>query len=178
MAITPTGSPAWVRAMSHEDYGGHTDKTNWQSQGVVNPRTDVGADAFSSLCSHLAACARTAPFCVISLTLNDTSPAAPTVNSVRMMTGVRSTSYAGGSAPTGFPTCTRVSDGVAYITFASSYDDPYGIAGAYTPAHAEATAQDSGDIVANTSITGQDVYVTLTNSGAAYQDGTVTVVVY
>lgn len=128
---TPSGSPPWVRAAGIEDFGGHADKVNYGSVGVVNARTDVGAEAFMAISRDLVAVANTAPFAVIYLTCNDTTPAAPTINIVNLMTGVRSTPYAGDAAPTGFPSAARNGNGHITLTFASSYTDAYGVSAAY-----------------------------------------------
>lgn len=130
MAIVPTGSPAWVRANSHAEYGGHVDKRNWHSQGVINGRTDVGAEAFVRMCADLEALHRVAPFSVLKILCNDGVPAAPTIQVVNQMNGYRSASYAGGSPPSGFPSGARNGNGDVTITWASSYLDPYGVSGA------------------------------------------------
>ncbi len=131
MPVVPTGSPAWIRSGDFTVYGGNLNKQNYLLRGVVDPNTDVSAEQFARMTADLAAIARVAPFCVMVLQLNDTSPAAPTVQRVNMMTGVRNTSYAGGSAPTGFPSAARVSNGVCTVTFSSSYSDEYSVAGAF-----------------------------------------------
>lgn len=130
MTITPNGYPAWLRTAAHTDYGGHTDKRNWMSQGVVNGRTDVGAEAFARMVADLAAVARVAPFATLRVQCNDTSPAAPTILVCHQMTGIRETSYAGDAAPAGFPSAARNGNGDVTLTWASSYTDPYGVSGA------------------------------------------------
>ena len=135
MAITPAGSPAWTRAATHEDYGGDLNKQNYLSKGVIDALTDVGAEEICRIAADLEAVTRTSPFCVMNITCNDATSAAPTVNSALLMTGARSTSYEGDAPPTGFPECSRVSDGVVDVTFAASYSDDYGAAGAFAPAH-------------------------------------------
>lgn len=133
MTITPAGLPAWSRSADHTYYGGHPNKANYQSQGVVNPRTDVGAEAIARLSADLAAAVNTSPMWVI--TYLDGGGGAPTVESVYGMTGVRTTSYGGGSPPTGFPSAARNGTGDVTFTFASSYADPYGVTHAWVPVH-------------------------------------------
>lgn len=137
MALTPSGAPAHVRSVGFEDYGGHANKSNYQNQGVVNPRTDVGAEALARMTSDLAAVVRTAQFATFTVQCNDTSPAAPTVAATFMQTGV-SASYAGDDPPTGFPAFARVSAGKFTITFDAAYDDAYGVEGAFGITHAGA----------------------------------------
>lgn len=139
-AIVPTGAPAWVRSVSHVDYGGDTNKTNWLTQGVVNARTDVGAEALCRLAEDLACCVRTAPWATLTLQCNDGgSPAAPTVLAINQMTGVRIISYAGDNPPSGFPGATRNGNGDVTITWATSYQDDYGVSGSINIVHAKAT---------------------------------------
>ena len=157
MAVTPTGDPLWARTASHDIYGGHSDKGNYQSQGAINPKTDVTAEEFSRIVEDLAAAARVAAFCKLRITCNDTTPAAPTFEWVRMSTGVRETSYEGDSPPSGFPSGARVSDGVVTITFASSYSDAYGVSHAFTPAQVEAYGASSGVAYVTHSISGNTV---------------------
>ena len=113
--------------------------------GAVDPLTDVSAENFSRLVSDLAALAHTAPFAVITYLTNDTSPAAPTIETVYMMTDVRTSSYEGDAAPAGFPSATRNNHGDVTFTFSSSYNDDYGVAGALSLRHATATAHDTTD---------------------------------
>ncbi len=127
---TPGGNPAWTRSATFDQYGGHVDKANYQSQGVVNPRTDVGAEGFSRLVSDVAAIVRTAEFCVMQIVC-DVGGTTTTVEHCRLMTGVSSGSYVGTAPPTGFPTVTRNGNGDVSITFASSYSDEYAVAGAF-----------------------------------------------
>lgn len=141
--MTPNGTPAWTRQTSHTDYGGNANKANYASQGVVDPLTDVGAEAICAIARDLTADTRTAEFAVITFLCNDASPAAPTIESVYMMTGVRTTSYAGGSPPTGFPSAARNGNGDVTFTFASSYTDDYGVSGSYTPRHPDAKVHGS-----------------------------------
>lgn len=125
---TPTGNPAWTRSADYTQYGGDPNKANYQSQGVVNPRTDVGAEGFSRLASDVAAVVRTAEFCVMQV-LCDVSGTTTTVESCRMMTGITAASYLGTAPPTGFPAVTRNGSGDVSVTFSSTYSDEYGVAG-------------------------------------------------
>lgn len=127
---TPEGNPAWTRSASYTQYGGDPAKANYQSQGVVNPTTDVGAEGFSRLASDIAAVVRTAEFCVMQVQC-DVGGTTTTVEHCRLMTGVSSAGYVGTAPPTGFPTVTRNGNGDVSITFANSYSDEYGVAGAF-----------------------------------------------
>lgn len=140
---TPNGAPAWTRQAAHSDFGGDANKANYASQGVVDPLTDVGAEAICAIARDLTACDRTAPFAEVTYTNSDSSPAAPTVNAAYLMTGVRTTSYLASSAPTGFPSAARNGNGDVTFTFASSYLDDYGVSGAFGIQHAEATVHGS-----------------------------------
>lgn len=138
MVVIPTGSPAWLKANDFSSYGGSLTKKNFASRGAINPKTDVGAEAFSRITADLAAIARTAPFAVILVTCDDGTPGPPTINYAAMMTGVRSSSYVGNAAPTGFPSAIRNGNGDITFTFASTYADPYGIIGAFALAQCKA----------------------------------------
>lgn len=135
MAIVPAGVAPWVRTVDFAHYGGNTEKSNYLSRGAIDALTDVDAEQFARMTADLAALTRTAPFAVIRLLCNDSSPAAPTIEFVHMMTGVRLTSYAGGSAPTGFPSATRNGNSDVTLTFASSYNDSYSVAGTLSISH-------------------------------------------
>jgi len=128
---TPTGSPAWVRSSAFDTYGGDANKSNYQSQGVVNPRTDVGAEGFSRLVADVAALVRTAEFCSMLVQCDDVTPGPPTVLNCRLMTGVAATSYVGNAPPSGFPSVARNGNGDVSVTFAGSYSDEYGVAGTF-----------------------------------------------
>lgn len=175
---TPAGRPAWARTVDHADYGGHVNKTNYQSQGVVNPRTDVGAEAIARMTADLAAVVRTAEFFEATILCNDASPAAPTVESVLMMTGVRTSPYAGDAPPTGFPTVTRNGTGDFTITFAASYSDAYGISEPFTPTHVGYGLHGTSFADATWVISGSTVRVRVFNAaGAALGDRRITVTV-
>lgn len=178
--VTPTGNPAWLRSIGFEDYGGSESKVNYQNQGVVNPRTDVGAEGFARACSDQAAVTRTVGFTVLTVTCNDTSPAAPTVHAVNMMTGVSAT-YAGGSPPAGFPTLARVSAGKFTVTFAATYDDAYGIEGAFGITHALAAGHGASSNTPTVSYTAGGVVLTVScfaAAGTALSDAKCTVEVW
>jgi hypothetical protein len=99
------------------------------SQGVVNGRTDVGAEAFARMAADLEAVVRTADFSSLRVVCNDTVPAAPTIFVAYQMNGVREISYAGDAAPAGFPSGTRNGNSDVTLTWASSYTDAYGVSG-------------------------------------------------
>lgn len=128
---TPTGLPIWTRAAGKSYYGGHDNKQNHLSQGAIDPETDVTAAELNRLSADLAAIARTAPFGYFVVQCNDSSPAAPTVTFASMATGVRTTSYEGDDPPSGFPTLARTANGKFTITFASSYNDEFSVAGSF-----------------------------------------------
>lgn len=126
MALTPSGSPAWVRTNDHTAYGGDVNKANYQSQGSVNPRTDLTAENICRLAADLAAIARTAPLARLAYTCNDAAPAAPTITS-------------SGSMWAQDPTPTRNGNGDVTFTWAASYTDPYGVSGNVNIIGAKAT---------------------------------------
>ena len=179
--VTPAGSPAWVRTAGITDYGGATDKANYGSQGVINPRTDVGAAAFMRAADHLKSCALTAPFAEINFTCNDAAPAVPTINYCRLMpSGAIATAYEGDAAPAGFPSGARNGDGDVTFTFDASYLDAYGVSGALELQFAEATANETTAIVATArlpSVTTCRVYLWTSSTGLAALDKTATVTV-
>src|SRR5689334_20554830 len=119
MAIQPTGAPAWTRTASHVHYGGDVNKENYLSRGVIDATTDVGAAELCRLAADIEAIVRTLPFATITYLCNDAAPAAPTILSVYMMTGIELVSYAGGSPPTGMPSGSRTGTGHNVFTFAS-----------------------------------------------------------
>jgi hypothetical protein len=179
MTTTPTGLPAWSRAADHTMYGGHLQKTNYQSQGVVNPRTDVGAEAVCRLAADSEATTRTCPFAVVTYLNADGSPAAPTVESIYMMTGVRTSSYLASAAPTGFPSAARVSTGKVTFTFSASYADAYGVSAPWTPSGCSLGFQGTTFCDGVWSITGSTITVACFDAaGAALGDRRVTLVVY
>lgn len=175
MAITPTGAPPWTRQTSHVDYGGNVNKRNYMGQGVVNALTDVGAEDFCRMCSDMAAVARTAAMWVITYLCKDSVPAAPTIEIVDGMTGVRLVSYAGDAAPTGFPSAARNGNGDVTFTFGASYSDDYGVAGAWTPKTADGGLHGTTGGAAPAVISGSTVRVrAISHAGAAISDARVT----
>jgi hypothetical protein len=178
MAVVPTGSPAWTRAVDFSHYGGSSDKQNYLGRGAIDALTDVDAEEYSRAMADQAAAVRTADFAVMVIQCSDTSPAAPTVTFCALMTGVRLTSYVGSSPPAGFPAVARNGNGDFTITFASSYSDEYSVAGAYAPTKAHATAATAGAF-ATATVSGQTVQVVVTtDAGAAVSDPLVNVTVY
>lgn len=183
MAITPEGLPAWTRTASHTQYGGRLDKQNYQNTGCINAQTDVGAEHLCRMASDLAAVVRTAPFAVLRVLCDDTTPGAPIIESAYLMTGVRVTSYVGDSAPTGFPSAERNGDGDVTFTFDSSYDDEYGVSGGFAIGHVEVTAHNtaaSPAYVATPEADGQTVRIRVVrgDDGSAVADARFTLVVY
>ena len=179
MTIIPEGLPAWTRTASHTQYGGHPNKQNYQNIGCINAQTDVGAENLCRAAADLAAVARTASFCVMRILCNDTSPAAPTIEFVNMMTGVRTTSYAGDAAPTGFPGAARNGNGDVTVTFDSSYTDDYGVEGDFAPTQAHTTVFATAHRVAPVEISGQTVRVRVADAaGAAVSDPRFTLAVW
>lgn len=179
MTITPSGSPAWARTADHSHYGGNVNKKNYQSQGVTNPRTDVGAEAITRLAADTAAAVRTAKFLSATFLNNDSSPAPPTVNSLEMMTGVLQAPYGGGSPPTGFPGAVRVGTGHVKFTFAASYTDEYGVVAAFAPRRARASGHGSTFVTCTCVVSGQDVDVYCWDAaGVALGNKTVTLTVW
>lgn len=177
MTVTPTGLPAWSRTADHTIYGGHTQKANYASQGVVNPRTDMGAEAIARLAADLAAVVRTAPFCVLTYLNQDTThlvngvptagAAAPYVESAYLMTGVRTSPYTADVAPTGFPSAARNGTGDVTFTFAPTYTDPYGIEHAFTPTHVVLGFHGTAFLDATWVISGSTIRIRCFDSAAA-----------
>ncbi len=179
MAITPDGLPAWVRQSDHTTYGGHVDKVNWHNQPLTNPRTDVGAEAFARLVADMEAVVRTAPFVVLRVTCNDTTPAAPTIQLVNQMTGIRESSYEGDAAPSGMPSGARNGDGDITLTWSSSYNDPYSVSGTVKIIAATADAEGASARICTTVITDTTVRARVFDAaGSASQDDTMIVTAY
>lgn len=178
MAITPSGSPAWTRTADHTQYGGNVNKTDFMSIGSINAKTDVSAAEYCRAASDLAAAARTAPMWVITYLNNDSSPAAPTVEIALGMTGVSLVSYAGGSPPAGFPSAARNGNGDVTFTFASSYNDEYGVAGGFSVLSALASVQGTAHRSPTTTTTATTVRVRVfDDAGAAVQNARVSLTV-
>jgi len=164
---TPTGKPAWVRTNDHTAYGGHVNKTNYESVGTVNPRTDLSAQNLCRIAADLAAIARTAPFAIIKFTCNDSSPAAPTILTYWSMAG-------------GQPTPSRNGTGDVTFTWSASYDDPYGVAGSINIFGTVATVDVLSSTRFCTTLSGSvSARIQVWNdAGAAVGDQTVTAIVY
>lgn len=179
MTITPSGLPAWTRTADHTVYGGHLQKQNYQSQGVINPKTDFGAEALARLAADAEATTRTCPFAVITYLNHDGSPAAPTIEAANLMTGVRTSSYEGNAAPSGVPSAARVSTGKVTFTFAASYADPYGVSAAWVPTQAILGMHGTTFLDATWSISGSTVTVCCFDAaGAALGDRRITLSVW
>lgn len=177
--IVPTGFPAWARTADHSHYGGHVDKKNYQSQGVTNPRTDVGAEAIVRQAADTAAAVRTAKFLSATFVNNDTSPDAPTVNSLEMMTGVLQSPYEGDAPPSGFPGAVRIGTGHVRFTFASTYADEYGVVAGFAPRRAKASGHGSSFVNCTCVVSGQTVDVYCWDAaGAPVGNKTVTLTVW
>jgi len=178
MTITPTGLPAWTRTAAHTDYGGHTSKTNYMGGGVINAKTDVGAEQVCRMAADVAALVRVAPFAVLTIQFNDTPAADPTILYANLMTGVTA-NYEGDNPPSGFPSASRAADGVCLLSFDSSYSDDYGVAADFAPEQAEGTGHGSSNVIVDVAISGTDLQVTCADEvGGSVTDPLVTVVVY
>jgi len=130
------------------------------------------------MAADLEAISRTAPFATITYLNNDTSPAVPTIEVVYMMTGVRTTSYAGDAAPSGFPSAARNGDGDVTFTFDASYSDPYSVAGAFAPKHAVGNVHGTTAGEPVVVISGATVRVRAFNGASALTDKRVTISVW
>lgn len=177
MSVTPTGSPVWVRNADLTTYGGSPDKHNYQSQGVVNALTDVGAEEFSRMTADAVACGRTAPFATFVIQTRDMSAVDPLVECT-LMTGAPSVQYDGGSPPTGFPEVTRIADGRANIEFDATYTDEYGVSATFSPKMATGNGAGSTPLSVTFDVTGQNVVIHIKDAGGYFQDGLVYVDVY
>lgn len=180
MAVIPTGYPYWVRATGFGNYGGNVNKRNHLLQGAIDPETDVTAEQLARLSADMAGVARVAPFATLTITCNDTSPAAPTVNMALLATGVNLVGYAGDSAPSGFPSAARVSDGKFTLTFGSSYSDDYSVSGSFDARAAMASQLSTalGSAVVSRDSATQLTVAAFDAAGAADADAVVSVVVY
>lgn len=178
MPVVPTGAPAWTRTASYSIYGGHTDKQNYLSRGVIDALTDLGAEEYTRAASDLAAAVRTSPAFIIRFTTNDSVPDEPTVHSVLAMIGVNTTGYSAGAAPGSFPGGDRNGAGDVSFHFLTAYEDEYGISDFYTPTSATVTAETPG-IIATALISGQSIQVVFVDDGAnPAVDQTATLVVW
>jgi hypothetical protein len=168
-----------MRTNTHESYGGNTSKQNHLSRGKIDALTDVGAEDLCRIASDLAALARVAPVAVLTYTCNDSTSGAPTVLYANTMTGVRSTSYAGDSAPAGYPSAARNGNGDATFTFAASMTDDYGVTGAWAPTQCISDPLGVSACYSTASPSGQTVRVrSYDQSGTALVGPTITLMVW
>lgn len=176
---TPSGSPAQTRLATIESYGGHPLKRDYQAQGVVNPLTDVAAADFLRLVADVAACARVAPFAVLTVQCNDTSPAAPTVARIQQMGTVALGGYAGAAPPNpDLPTLARTGDGAFTVTWPATTSDDFGVEAGTDLVHVQVTVQGNSDAVANASFSNERtlvVAVAESGGGPAIEDPIVTI---
>lgn len=165
--------------MTHEDYGGHESKRNYQSQGVVNPRTDIGAEGYTRLAADSEATTRTGPMLTLRYTNRDGTPDAPLVLSVYMMVGVSLAGYEGDLAPDSFPDGARNGTGDVTWTIDSSFLDAYGISEPFVPTQCLVSCEGTTFASATYVISGQTIRVRVWNAaGAALADKNVTLVVW
>lgn len=172
------GSPSWTRTASASSYGGDVNKTNYQSVGVINAKTDVGAAAVNRAAADEAACVRSAPFAVIRYHCHDTTPAAPEFNIILTQPGITE-AYAADYAPDGYPSGARNGDGDVTITFDASSTDDMGVAGAFAPSAVLVSSTTDGN-VASYSISGQTVRIKIVSlsTGNAVQNAAGSVAVW
>ena len=177
--IIPTGRPAWERTADHSTYGGNTEKHNHLGQGSIDSLTDISAEEYSRLVADFSAVVRVTPFLTLTFQCNDSSPAAPTILTASGMLGQRTTSYAGGAAPAGFPSAARNGDGDVTFTFASSYNDDYAVAGSFALAHPRAALVIGGGSAPCEILTATTLRVRAYTTGlSAFVDAKVTLVVH
>lgn len=119
---TPSGLPSWSRTATAETYGGSIEKQNYQSQGVTNAMTDLGAEEFSRMAADLSSCIRTAPFA--SLVVNGVTEE---VLNIQTQYGSLNEVYDGYNPPFGFPTFIRNNDGYYTLEFPESATDDFGV---------------------------------------------------
>ena len=120
MNVIPSGVPSWTRTNAISDIDGHIEKANMVGPKEIDPLTDLTAEGVSRLHQLVIASAATAPFGILKIQLNDAETADPTA-----------LSYLGqhGAGLSFVPGLTRISDGVAEITWDVSYNDSFGIPG-------------------------------------------------
>lgn len=170
MTTTPKKGPLWIRNASIESYGCTVDFHDYANIGKIDPNTDSDASEWMSLTDDVARMTPTAPFARITLRMNDTSPAAPTILSYSSMHG------------TDLPTVARVGTGHITIEWASSYYDSFNQEGVTTLYDVTATVRGSAACFATaefalSSVTKLDVYAWGSGFTAA-SDKKVTVVVW
>ncbi len=179
MTITPEGLPAWTRTAGISQYGGHVDKQNYLSRGVIDPLTDIGAEGYSRLTADLAAAAITAPMfvCTFLNALSGGDP--PTIEAAFFMPyGAITISYVGDDPPPGFPEAGQVGAGQVQFVFESSYVDAYGVAGSFAPRIAVATGHGNTFVSCSCLISSDSVVVYCFDAaGNALEQKRVTLVV-
>lgn len=185
MTVTPSGLPPWSYTAAIEYYGGHLDKRDYMGQGAVNARTDVSARQIARLSADLSAVVRVAPLCVMSFTCNDSSPAAPTVNWIRMMSGVLLDGYEGDAAPGGYPSGERIGNGSVRFTFPTNLSDDFGVQQVVDIQGALPTSQTSGAIAVDHVVTdpnadtySERIQFDAQDSGGAVADASVVVEIW
>lgn len=179
MPIVPSGFPAWTRTAGISQYGGHVDKANYLSRGVVDPLTDVGAEGYARLTADVAAAAITAPMFVVTYLNALSGGDPPTIEEALFMpSGLLATSYVGDDPPAGFPEAGQVGAGQVQFQFSASYADPYGVAGAFEPRFAYATGHGNTFVSCSCLITSESVVVYCFDAaGNALEQRRVTLVV-
>lgn len=143
----PSGLPFWARTTSAEFYGGVASKTDYQTPGVINARTDVSAAQFLRLAADLAGVARTAPVGSAQWLCNDSVPAAPTIQFASCGATRSSAAYAGDAAPAGLPSASRLGNGSIRLTFPTNSEDDFGVAVSITPLIWIPTLQNSAGFI-------------------------------
>lgn len=178
MSIVLETPPAWTKTPDIGRYGGHVSKRDFLDIGEVNPLTDYAAKHICRTAADVAAVIRTATFVSLTLTCRDTAVLNPLVHNVAIQSGdILDVEYSGGSPPTGYPTVTRVSNGVVLVTLSSSYSDPYGTAGSFKVrfphggAHGSPMATVQPEIISDTSCK----FYVFDAAGAALIDRKITV---
>lgn len=163
--IIPSGLAPWLRANDHTTYGGRHDKMNYQSQGVVDPRTDISAEQFVRLCEDLASVVRVCPYGYLMIQCDDTTPTDPTVLFVYLMNVFTEIPYLGSTPGLGMPTVERVSNGVFTVSFVSPAEDAYGIEGDVIIKGVVPTVENpgSGTVEAGYTVSGNIVTVNVTD---------------
>lgn len=153
----PTGSAAWARSSTVEDYGGHSNKHDLGYTGSINEKTDVAAAEYLRACADLVVAVRTAPLFWLSFTVS-TGPLAASVTQCQPMWAPASGPYSGASPPSSlyptivangtwldltFPGLTSLIAGAYWITAT----DEYGVSGACQMSHVITCEVDSSSTV-------------------------------
>lgn len=177
--VTPAGLPAWTRSASPDIYGGIAGKRNLGDFGVVNAKTDVGAEAFVRITGDLAAAVQTAPlFWARILVAYSGGTATATVQECSTQWSGPSGSYTGTTPPTGnWPTVTTgtvtTTLDVEFSSLVSGTSlvvaDDYGVDGTFNLEHATCGAHD---------VTFDTDHVSLNIAGCTTDGETLFLVVY